>query len=262
MRIPTRRARAFLGGLLYRSRLHRALWKDRAAIVIFHRVDDRYPGDPITCSFKQFSAYCNFFQRHFIVVSLSELLDRLRAGRDISRHLVITFDDGYRDNARCALELKRRGLPACFFVTTDFVGSSRNAWWDSLRSIHSEWMSWDDVRSLHRLGFELAPHTATHANLGAISGVQAVAEIVGAKERLERELGTATHHFGFPFGRPEHMSDENRQLVRSAGFRSCLSACGGTVRPGCDSFDLKRIGVSDAYSSPYQLGFEMLALHS
>ena len=71
MRIPTRRARAFRGGLLYGSRLHRALWKNRAAIVIFHRVDDRYPGDPITCSFQEFCRYCDFFQRHFIVVSLN-----------------------------------------------------------------------------------------------------------------------------------------------------------------------------------------------
>lgn len=262
MRIPTRRARAILGGLLYRSRLHRTLWRDRAVIVIFHRVDDRHVGDPITCSFEQFRAYCDFFQRYFIVVSLGELLQRLSAGEDISRHLVITFDDGYRDNARCALELKRRGLPACFFVTTEFIGSSRNAWWDSLRSIHSEWMSWDDVRRLHALGFELGPHTATHADLGAVSGEQAIAEIIGAKERLERELGAPTHHFGFPFGRPEHLSEGNRQLVRRAGFFSCASACGGTVRPGCDAFALKRIGVSDAYDSPYQLGFEMLAMHS
>src|SRR4029077_8989614 len=112
MRIPTRRARQFIGSLLYRSGTHRRFWKKRAAIVIFHRVDDRYVGDPITCSFAQFCAYCDFFQRYFIVVSLGELLDRLSSGQDISRHLVITFDDGYRDNARCAAELKRRGLPA------------------------------------------------------------------------------------------------------------------------------------------------------
>ena len=257
MRIPTRRARQFFGSLLYRTGTHRRFWKKRAAIVIFHRVDDRYVGDPITCSFAQFCAYCDFLQRYFIVVSLGELLDRLSSGRDISRHLVITFDDGYRDNARCAAELKRRGLPACFFVTTEFIDSSRNAWWDSLRSIHSEWMSWDDVRALHALGFEVAPHTATHANLGTVSGADAAAEIIGAKERLERELGVKTEHFAVPFGRPEHLSDANRALVREAGFRSCVAACGGAVTPGCDSFALKRIGVSDAYSSPYQLGFEM-----
>ena len=258
MRIPTRGARTLLGELIYRSRFYRSLWKQRAVIVIFHRVDDRYPHDPITCSFEKFQAYCDFFQRYFIVVSLSELLDRLRTGRDIGRHLVITFDDGYRDNARCALELKRRGLPACFFVTTGFIGSSRNAWWDSLRSIHSEWMSWDEVRTLHTLGFELGPHTANHANLGAVHGTDAVAEIVGAKDLLDAKLGTKTQHFCFPFGRPEHMSDENRQLVRRAGFRSCLAAGGGTVTPDSDLFDLKRIGISDAYGSPYQWGFEML----
>ncbi|HEX4469945.1 MAG TPA: polysaccharide deacetylase family protein [Gemmatimonadaceae bacterium] len=259
--MPTRRARSFLGGLLYRSGMHRRLWKNRAAIVVFHRVDDRYAGDPITCSFAQFRAYCDFFQRYFSVISLSELLDRLDMGRDISRHLVITFDDGYRDNVRCAEELERRRLPACFFVTTEFIDSARNAWWDSLRSIHSEWMTWDDLREIQAHGFEVACHTATHANLGTVSGAQAAVEIVGARERLERELGAQARHFGVPFGRREHLSDANREVVRYAGFRSCLSACGGSVTPGCDSFDLKRVGVSDAYSSPYQFGFEM-AFHS
>ena len=41
----------------------------------------------------------------------------------------------------------------------------------------------------------------------------------------------------------------------------CLAAGGGTVRPGCDLFDLKRIGISDWFRSPYHLGFEMVALH-
>jgi peptidoglycan/xylan/chitin deacetylase (PgdA/CDA1 family) len=44
---------------------------------------------------------------------------------------MITFDDGYRDCYSVVYpELKRRGLPAVFFITVDFVNDRRVGWWD------------------------------------------------------------------------------------------------------------------------------------
>ena len=107
-----RHVKAALGRAAYRSGMHAAAWRDRAVIALFHRVDDRYPSDPITCTRAQFTAFCDFFARYFIVVSLGELVDRLQSGADISRRLVITFDDGYRDNYTNAFPLLRElGLP-------------------------------------------------------------------------------------------------------------------------------------------------------
>lgn len=253
-----RRVKALLGVVIYQTMLYRALWKDRAVIVVFHRIDDRFPADPLTCSVHRFRAYCDFFQRYFVVVSLRELLAKLRAGQDISRHLVITFDDGYRDNHRVAsVELKRRSLPACFFITTGYMGSTANAWWDTYRDVTSEWMSWDDVRSLHAQGFELGLHTVNHVDLGIVNGAQAEEEIVGAKRRLEAELRAEAEHFCYPFGRARQLSDANRVLVRAAGYRSCLSAYGGTVRAGDDAYHLKRTALDDWFTSPYQFGFEV-----
>src|SRR3954469_24023108 len=97
-----RRVKALAGHLLYRTGAYRRFWRDRAALVVFHRIDDRYPTDPITCGAREFRGYCDFFQRYFIVVPLGELLQRLRDGADISRRLVITFDDGYLDNYQIA----------------------------------------------------------------------------------------------------------------------------------------------------------------
>jgi peptidoglycan/xylan/chitin deacetylase (PgdA/CDA1 family) len=254
-----RRVKALLGNALYRTGTYRKYWRNRAVIVVFHRIDDRYPSDPITCGVKQFNAYCDFFQRYFIVVSLGELLDKLRDGADISRHLVITFDDGYLDNARtAAVELKRRKLPACFFVTTGFLGTTTRAWWDRMRFVPSQWMSWDDVRQLHAEGFEIAPHTVTHPDLAYLSGAGSVSEILGSKEQLERELGVPARYFCYPFGGSDQISEENLALVRNVGFRCCFSACGGTVHPGADVYNLKRTSIISWYASPYQFGFEVL----
>jgi peptidoglycan/xylan/chitin deacetylase (PgdA/CDA1 family) len=251
-----RRLSAALGALLYKTGIYRLAWRNRAVIVLFHRVDDRYPSDPLTCTRTQFAAFCDFFARYFKVVSLGELIDRMQRGVNISRHVVITFDDGYRDNYHvAAAELRKRGLPACFFVSPAFMGSDHVAWWDVQQSIASEWMTWEEVRLLGKDGFELGSHTITHADCGSISGEAAQHEIGGSKTLLEAQLGGNVRHFAFPYGGSKHMTEENRAIVRDAGFCCCLSTERGTVRASDDPYRLKRIPIDMWYASPSDFGW-------
>jgi peptidoglycan/xylan/chitin deacetylase (PgdA/CDA1 family) len=248
------------GRLLYRSSAYRLHWPDRALVVVFHRVNDRYPGDPITVTRQAFTSFLDFFARYFRVVSLSELLAKLARSADVSRHLAITFDDGYLDNwSVAAPELAARGLPACFFITTGFVGSTRDAWWDAARGVRSEWMTWDQIRALHSAGFELGAHTISHVNLGASDPATARREIMGSKTQLEAETDSAVRHFAYPFGGPEHLGADQRQMVKDAGFASCVSAYGGRVRQGDDPYRLRRLGINSWFRSPYQFGIECLS---
>lgn len=254
-----RRVKWALGQLAFRSGLYRAWYRDKALIVLFHRVDDRCKGDPISCTTAEFENLCRFFRRYFEVVSLEDLLDRLEAGQDISRHVTITFDDGYRDNfATAAPILQKLDLPACFFIATNFVESDHVPWWDADLGFDPEWMSWDDVRALVAHGFEVGVHTMNHVDLGLTSPDDARQEIEGARARLMHETGRRSPFFSYPYGRPHQITEENRQIVRDLGFRCCLSAFGGTVTPGVDPFRLTRVPISPSYASPYLLGVESL----
>ncbi len=254
-----RRVKALLGFLFFRTGLYRSFFRGKAIIALFHRVDDRLAGNPISCTAAEFRAFCDFFGRYFRVVSLQTLLTKLRRGDDVSGHLVITFDDGYRDNFEtAAVELERRRLPACFFIATEFIGSNRVPPWDAELGITSRWMSWDDVRALSEGGFEVGAHTMNHVDLGVVQGDDAVREIAGSRRRLAQELGEETPLFSYPFGRADQITPGNRAAVRDAGFSCCLSAYGGTVRSQGDPFELKRIPVSPWFLSPYQYGFEAM----
>ena len=257
--IVHRRLKSVLGAWMYRTELYRVLFRQRAVIVVFHRVNDTMEGDPLTCSSVQFDRFCRFFKRYFRVVSLRDLLDRLDRGEDVSRCLVITFDDGYLDNHDIAApHLERLRLPACFFVSTQLIESTTVPRWDARNGVQSEWMTWEDIRSLHHRGFEIGAHTERHVDLGVVHGEEACREIRGSKTRLERELRSSIRYFSYPFGGRSQMTEANRQVARDAGFDCCLSAYGGTVRVDSDPFNLKRIPVTPWHLTPAQYALELL----
>jgi peptidoglycan/xylan/chitin deacetylase (PgdA/CDA1 family) len=254
-----RRVKSLLGWLALASGLYRLFFRDKAVIVLFHRVDDALEHDPISCDRRTFAAYCDLFRRYFRVVSLEDLVARLRGGEDIGRRLVITFDDGYRDNLEvAAVELKQRQLPACFFLATGYIGTEHVAPWDRQNGIQSRWMSWHEVRRMREQGFELGAHTVSHCDLALMDPIHAAREITGSRERLEQELGEPVRLFSYPFGGRDNMTSENRAEVRKAGFVCCVSAFGGVVSQQSDPFYLERIPVSTWHISPYQFVFEVM----
>ena len=255
----SRQLKTALGFLAFRLGLHRILLRRKAVIVLFHRVDDRYASDAISCSVDKFDRFCAFFRRYFEVVPLAVLVAKVRRGEDVSGHLAITFDDGYRDNHDVAApRLKRAGLPACFFIATNFIESDRVPWWDRDAGISSEWMTWDQVRDLSAQGFELGAHTCNHVDLGQVTGDEARREIADSGMRLAAETGGRVGLFSYPYGRVDQITDANRQLVREIGYDCCLSAYGGTVDTGSSPYELRRIPVSQWHLTAYQLGFEAM----
>lgn len=97
---------------------------------MFHRVlDERDPRwkscDPdYTVSVEVLERCLTFFRKHYNIVSVDRLLDARRSGDALPpRSLLITFDDGWADNAEYALPaLQRAGLPGLMFVVADAVG--------------------------------------------------------------------------------------------------------------------------------------------
>lgn len=106
---------------------------NRLSILIFHRVhattDSIFPNEPDA---QRFDHLMRFVAKTFHVMSLGEAVTKLSAGTLPPRSLVITFDDGYADNADIALPILRRyGLVATFFISTGFLDGGR-MWNDSV----------------------------------------------------------------------------------------------------------------------------------
>ena len=118
-------------------------------------------------------------------------------------------------------------------------------------------MTWDQVRSLHRKGFEIGAHTRTHVDLGKVAAAEAREEIFGARLELERQLAARVDLFAYPYGGRNNITNSNRELVKAARFRCCCSNFGGVNVPDADPFDLLRVPISPWYASPHQFGFDV-----
>lgn len=122
-------------------------------ILIFHRVliqsDPLQPGEVDAA---QFDRVCSWLRAWFNVLPLDEAVARLKTRSLPERALSITFDDGYADNHDVALPiLQRHGLPATFFIATDFLDGGR-MWNDTVieavRGCRTEQLSLQGVHGL------------------------------------------------------------------------------------------------------------------
>jgi peptidoglycan/xylan/chitin deacetylase (PgdA/CDA1 family) len=247
-----------LGRGLFASHLDAVLLRNAAVIVAFHRIQETDASDSLSIDTATFERHCRFYRRYFNVVPLRELVHRITQGQSIDRYLAITFDDGYRDNfVNAKPVLEKLSLPATFFVVTEWMGTDVVPWWDRAQGVQHPWMNWDEVRALHRRGFEVGAHTRSHIDLGKVSSAEARDEVLGARQELERQIGVRVDSFAYPYGGRKHVTEANRAVVKDAGYRCCCSAFGGINPAGTDPFRLKRVPVSPWHTSPHQFGFEV-----
>src|SRR5215203_1872262 len=138
-----------------RSLLERAFPWSGVLVLNYHRVGDStgsvFDRGLWSSAADQFADQVRFCKSHFDVISPGDLPAVLSRKR--GRYVLITFDDGYRDNYDVAFPiLQSEGVKATFFVATGFIDAPRVPWWDEIA-----WM----VRTSTRAGVTLNPWLPT-----------------------------------------------------------------------------------------------------
>lgn len=162
----TQTAHKIASPLLYKSGLYQKIWCARneqtpfTVVVAYHRVvadQDEIKGGfdiekGITASV--FEKQMRFLRRHFTPVKAS----RSRVSSSNAMQFAVTLDDGYEDNYLVAAPiLQQLGIPATFYVVSDFVGTDRLFWWEQVaHMMHSSSRRELDVQAVMPL---LSEHT-------------------------------------------------------------------------------------------------------
>jgi peptidoglycan/xylan/chitin deacetylase (PgdA/CDA1 family)/GT2 family glycosyltransferase len=153
--------------------------------------------------------------------------------------VILTFDDGYADNAEVAFPLlQEHGATATVYVITSAVGDANR--WDTGVLAGRPVMSWEQIRELVSGGLSIGAHTVTHPRLTELDLAEAERELTVSREVLEREVAAPVLHFAYPYGRT---SPHVEELVERVGFRSAVGIKPGTNGPAVPLWDLRRYEV-------------------
>ncbi|HKC45888.1 MAG TPA: polysaccharide deacetylase family protein [Burkholderiales bacterium] len=221
--------------------------RQRIVALLYHRVNDSMR-DSLTVGIEQFDRQMAWIRRNYPVASIEDVV-RDRAPTSASRPvIVVTFDDGYRDNYENAVPiLLRHRIPAAFFVSTGMIGTERGFEHDrKVGPIPT--MTWDQLREMQRLGFVIGSHAATHIDCGSADIELVRRELAESRGRLVEELGARDLIFAYPFGGPHNITPPALNVVKELGFIGCLSAYGGVNRPKVSPFNVLRVGISHRFT--------------
>ena len=228
-------------------------------VLMYHKVNP-VPENPVTVPPGLFDEQMALLRElGYFVVSLDAVVDHYVAGTPLPpRAVLITFDDGYRDNLEYALPvLERHGYPAVLFVPLAFVGEPMPLPHEEHllpQGIRNPTLDWAELAELDRRGVRVESHGISHRPLAALEVDEAAREIVISKLRLEERLGRPVRAFAYVKGSEAHFKPVHPSLLQQAGYDVGFTAVSGPNGPGGDRFRLRRYNVE-----PYSLrAFELV----
>jgi len=211
------------------------------SILMYHKIGEP-PGDSklkkLWVSTKKFDAQMNYLKmKGYEVITFKDLAKGLV--KDGRKKVIITFDDGYRNNYTEAFPLlKKYGFRAVFYVVSDTVGK-KNLWHDSGVEKPLEMMREEDIREMASAGMEIGGHTVSHKNLDRVETAEAEREISENKNELEKLTGEGIISFSYPYG---GFNNKVKQIVEKAGYRyAVIIKQGKNPFPFAGNFSLKRL---------------------
>lgn len=103
-------------------------------ILVYHRIlPEKDPFAIGVVSINEFEKHIEALLSYFRIISLEKLIMELKTGEMAPNRICITFDDGYFDNFKYAFQiLKKYGVPATIFLTTDYIGTNEILWHDKV----------------------------------------------------------------------------------------------------------------------------------
>jgi len=221
-------------------------------ILCYHGVSERWPSD-FAVSPRRLERHLRFLLgRGYRPVTLGSALRERPRGRT----LAVSFDDALRSVLREAEPvLSRMQVPATVFVPTAYVTAQAPVAWEGMEKWRGTpyeqelaCMTWEELRGLRDVGWEVGSHTRTHPDLRTLEDGAAAAEMTESRRECESEMQRSCELLAYPFssydGRVKRIAEASGYEAaaildsRIAIPRQCVP-----LLPDSDPFELVRTGV-------------------
>lgn len=227
-------------------------------VLMYHKIND-IPGNPLSVPVSLFDEQmAQLRELGYRVVDLDAVLDHYTRGAPLPPSAVlITFDDGYRDNLENALVvLQRHGYPAVLFLPLGFLDEPRPLPHEehlAVRGIHNGTLRRGDLAALERGGVRIECHGISHRPLADLEVDEAAREIALAKLQLEEILERPVRTFAYVKGSEAHYKPVHLSLLRQAGYEVAFTSVSGANRAATDPLRLHRYNVEPYSGRTFEL---------
>ena len=192
----------------------------------------------LTISAENFGAQmAPLFQKGYETISIEDLVAAFEGTRQLPpKPIILTFDDGYKDNFEYAYPILRKySLKGTFFIITSLVGTKG-------------YLTWDDIVEMAKSGMYIGAHGSTHADLSVLSYDGVVKQVTEATQSLQAHINVIPLVYCYPAGK---FNQTVINILREQGYRAALSTRYGCVHNRENLFQLRRIRIcgSDSLST-------------
>ena len=230
----------------------------RLRVLMYHKVND-LPENPLSVPVGRFDEQmAQLRDLGYTVVALDDVLAYYADGAELPRRpVLITFDDGYRDNLEHAAPvLERYGYPAVLFVPIAYLDDPLPLPHEerlAARGVVNRTLDWGQLAELEAAGIRIESHGISHRPLADLALDEAAREIVLSKLRLEDRLGRAVRSFAYVKGSEAHYRPIHLSLLRQAGYEVAFTSVSGSNDRTTDPLRLHRYNVEPYPSRTFEL---------
>ncbi|MDF2565292.1 MAG: polysaccharide deacetylase [Massilibacillus sp.] len=200
-------------------------------VLNYHQINDT-DHNPLTLSASEFEAQIKYLSKEgYSAITPDQLADYLESGKELpSKPILITFDDGYKDNYLVAYPiLQKYNFTATIFVISDFVNT------------YDRYLTWDQIKEMSNKGFSFESHTLSHVTLTNVSDDNDLRkQLTKSKEGLEWRLGKKVEYLAYPCGKYDQRVID---ATKDAGYRGAFTINLGRDTTSSTAYYLNRIPI-------------------
>lgn len=203
-------------------------------ILCYHSIAESKDND-LLLSPEKFKSQLKYLKdNEYTPITMDELYDFLKNNKPIpEKSVVITFDDGYRDNYTTAFPLlKEFNFKATVYVISNFLDNDL-------------YMTKAQVKEMSDWGIDIESHTAKHEDLSKLTLDQQYETMKNSKDQLETTVGKKVDYIAYPFGK---FNANTRNATEKAGYKLGFNLAGGLADRGDNTYNIDRLYVSNNYT--------------
>lgn len=232
---------------LYESAFFLRQYAKWIPILMYHKVPDQVLQSPhkIFVTKTNFEKHLSSFKLFGLKTLTFSDLEKFRKGKRSwknfpRRPLILTFDDGYRDNLLNASPLLlRAGYKAQLFLLADSTFKS-NSWDHGPHESGDAIVSGSERQDWLMSAFEIGSHGIKHVHLPEIPIEDAHREITESKKRLEAEFRTPINVYAFTYG---ETNQDLAQIAQTAGYSYAVNTDSGGLNMEENPFAIFRVNI-------------------